>query len=410
MSKKTFISLIVILLAVIAVVVWFFFFYNGGNSGVNRNATSTTDLFPFGKGTGGVNNTLPSTNNNGGGTQTNNNGSISKQPRLRHISLVPTAGVVAFDRASTTMVRYVERATGHVYETPSDSTEVKKISNTTVPKIHEVFWSKDGNSLLMRYLKDDNETIRTFYARLSTTTDMDNSLEGMFLDDNIKDISVYDNKIFYLSKNSLGAQGIVANIDGSKKVAVFNSTYGDWREVWGGPKFVTLFTRPSVSAIGDAYTLNTLTGEYSKTLGGISGLSANTNTDGSYVIGSGANGNSISTYVFDVVKSATSRIGVSTLADKCIWSGKEKVIVYCAVPNSIPSAQYPDSWYRGSVSFNDSVWKIDVSSGNTELIFDPTLEGESVMDIVSLGLSNNEDILVFINKKDLTAWRYKLSL
>lgn len=410
MSKKAFTTTLVLLLILIAGFVWYFFFRSGSplvkNSGV---ATSTNNLFPFGKGTGSGSNTKPTTNNQGGGGSTVGDVDVTA-PRLRQLSLVPTAGVVAFERASSTFMRYAERATGHIYETVSDKVDVKKISNTTIPKIYEVLWSKDGNNLLIRYLKDDNETIRTFSARISTSTDADSSLEGLFLDDGIKDISVFGNKIFYFSKNSTGEQGIVANIDGSKKTSIFSSSYGDFSLTSSGNKFVTLYSRPSVGIYGSAYTLNTATGEYSKVLSDATGLSASANIDGSYVLGSGSNGGSITTSVFDVTKGTTSDVGVSTFIDKCIWSSKDKVVVYCAVPNTIPSAQYPDSWYKGSVSFSDSMWRIDVSNGNTEQVFDPLLDGESTMDMMSLGLDGDEKYLVFINKKDMTAWSYRLGL
>lgn len=412
MSKKTFTLILVLLLAVITGVVWYFFFHTSSGVVTSGNETgSTNNLFPFGKGTGNTAGTENKTNNSGEATAVGDNGTASI-PKLRHISMVPTAGVVAFNHGSTTVIRYVERATGHTYETISDSSEIsgpKEISNTTIPKIYEAFWSKDGNSLLMRYLRDDNQTIRTFYARISTTTDVDSALEGTFLDDNIRDISVSGNKIFYLIKNSLGEQGILANIDGSKKVAIFNSTFGDWGQIWGASsKFVTIFTKPDSTVSGNAYTLNTSTGEYSKIFVG-NGLSAISNVDGSYVLGSGASGSGVATSVFDATKNLVSLVGIKTLVDKCVWSIKEKTIVYCAVPNTVPVGQYPNDWYLGNVSFSDSVWKIDVSNGNTEQLFDPLIEGQQSMDMENLSLSDKENTLVFINKKDMTAWSYNVS-
>jgi hypothetical protein len=411
MSRKTFTFLTILLLAIVAGGVWYFFFYNGGNGGAGNNATSTTNLFPFGQGNGGQ--------ANGGQTTTkkpdDSDGQSTNEPvippRLRHISMVPTAGVVSFDQASSsTKIRYIERATGHIYETSVDSSDVKKISNTTLPKIHEALWVKDGKHLLARYLKEDGQTIRTFYAQISDTSDMDNSIEGTFLDDGIKDISILGDKIFYFTKNSLGEQGIVANTDGSKKTAVFNSTYADWSEKSDGTKFVTLYSRPSASVLGSTYILNATTGDYSKVAGDMYGMIASANTDGNYVLLSGTRSNAIYTSVMDIVKGIQSNIGVATLVDKCVWSQKEKTVVYCAVPKTAPRGEYPDIWYKGGVSLNDSLWRIDVSSNDTEQVFDPVFEGESEMDMMSLSLNNKEDTLVFINKKDMTAWSYKLGL
>ena len=53
------------------------------------------------------------------------------------------------------------------------------------------------------------------------------------------------------------------------------------------------------------------------------------------------------------------------------------------------SFSYPDSWYRGEVSFSDDIWRIDVSQGNAKIIFN----SEEEIDGVRLMLDQNEDFL-----------------
>ncbi|HVY54354.1 MAG TPA: hypothetical protein VHC46_01210, partial [Thermodesulfobacteriota bacterium] len=191
MSRKAFIVIIAVILAFFGAIGWYFI--SGDKSGTNSGNTDvdSSNPFPFGQG--------PASNGNantGSGDQTGDassggpidlSGNQTGPARLRRISTVPTAGAVAFDVGSSTIIRYVERATGHVIETGSDSSSSDQISNITIPKIREALWATNGQNVVLRYLKDNEGTIRTFLGRISTTT---KTIEGTFLADDIENIAV----------------------------------------------------------------------------------------------------------------------------------------------------------------------------------------------------------------------------
>lgn len=407
MSKKTFTLIIVIILAIFGGVFWYLF-GNSGATGTNGEPTSGgSELFPFGN--GGTTTPVATPDTESGTTTIDLTGDgQTPPPRLRQVTLVPTAGATIFDTASSTFIRYIERATGHIYETESENSHVNKISNLTIPKIYEALWTTDGTKLLIRYLKDDNQTQRTFYAKISTTTRPEQALEGLFLADGIKDISLFGNKIFYSFPGTSGIQGIRANIDGSDKNAVFSSSFSDWSSYWTSTTSITLFSRPSGLAEGSAYTLNPQTGSYTKTIGDIKGLTALGSPDGTLVLLSKSTTGSLATGVYAVKTAQSQALAVSTLTDKCVWSVREKGVVFCGVPQTIPNGLYPDSWYQGKVSFNDSLWKIDTITGETEQLFTPEFEAGVSMDMIKLSLNQKENALIFTNKKDMTVWRYTL--
>lgn len=401
-----------------AVLGWYFFVRTDKASDTNTETTGSiySDLFPFGKKpaetetgkSGGDLVTTPNDQQN----QTIDLGGVRSSeevlPRLRQISTVPTAGAVTFNVGSTTIIRYIERATGHINETKSDSLTVKKISNTTIPKIHEALWSGDGSKLLIRYVKDDSSTIRTFYAKIATTSRPEQAIEGIFLSDDIREISVSGSKIFYMTETGSGSQGILANFDGSAKTSVFNSSFSDWRSYLSSLTGAIIFPRPSGIAQGSAYILNTASGSYSKIAGDLLGLVALGNADNSRVLLSATVNRSLTTLVFDSKTNKNESVSIQTIVDKCAWSTKNKNTVFCAVPRSLPNGIYPDDWYKGKVSFDDSLWKIDVASGETENLFDPELEVGISMDIFKLSLDKEENVLLFTNKKDMTVWLYSL--
>ena len=109
------------------------------------------------------------------GPNTDNQSSVENKeemPILRQISDKPVAGGIAFNNGSATVIRYVERGTGHIVETTSDSFESTKISNATVPKVPQAIWSPAGQTVVMRYLKDGADRISSFSANIikATTT------------------------------------------------------------------------------------------------------------------------------------------------------------------------------------------------------------------------------------------------
>jgi hypothetical protein len=211
-----------------------------------------------------------------------------------------------------------------------------------------------------------------------------------------------------MSENTSGSNGVLANIDGSNKNSVFSSSFSDWRSSLSSQTTAVLFSKPSNLSLGSAYYLNTTNSSYFKIPLDLNGTVAKGNSDNSRILVSAIQNNGLVTMVFDVKKSTLENLGVQTIADKCVWSLKDKNIVFCAVPQFLPNGSYPDDWYKGKISFNDNLWRIDVVSGETENIFDPELETGISMDMVKLSLNKEETVLLFTNKKDMTVWSYRL--
>ena len=104
--------------------------------------------------------------------------------------------------------------------------EETRVTNTTIPKIYEAIWGNNENSLLLRYLRDDGETIETFTSKVIEGADgKEGSLLGTFLPSDIKSVAVSPkkDKIFYLNVVSGEAQGTVMDTVLGKKV-LFSAT------------------------------------------------------------------------------------------------------------------------------------------------------------------------------------------
>ena len=143
-------------------------------------------------------------------------------------------------------------------------------------------------------------------------------------------------------------------------------------------------------------------------MGGINGLTILASPSGKLILYGQSDGRSVSMNLWDSQSREVSRVSLDTLPEKCAWaSGNDKI--YCSVPKANLVGQYPDIWYQGLISFSDSIWSIDVKTGNTELIVNPTIEAGVEIDGIKLSLSKKENKLYFVNKKDSYLWSLDLT-
>jgi len=337
---------------------------------------------------------------------------ISKTGVLRQLSVVPTAGIfTSTDSVGTTEVSYVERQTGHIYTVPTDGRAKNRISNTTIPGIREVAWGNIKNTLIIRYL-DDNDVIKSFFGIITETGQgPDGTLEGTFLSNDIQTIAASPGKIrkFTLLPFGNSLIGTISDFDDKNKKEVFNSSFTEWTASWPEENTISLATKPSGNAEGFLYFLNLKTLNLQKVVGGVNGLTALTSPEATRVLYSQAEKNGFTTHLYNVPKKTSSMFLLTTLPEKCAWSKIASEIIYCAVPEIIPQGTYPDNWYQGVLSFSDTIWKVNVENGIPDILARPReLTGQGI-DLIDPVLTENEEYLIFRNKKDSTLWSLKIA-
>lgn len=309
-------------------------------------------------------------------------------------------------------VRYVEKANGNIYQTFADKIDERKFTNTVIPRVHEAFFGKDGESVIMRYLKEDVNVIQTYLGALpkeilGADTMESNELVGRFLPENITDLSIAKDgtKLFYLFNYKNSSVGITALTNGEKRVQIFNSPFTEWLSFWPKENIITVTTKPSADVPGYMYSIDPLKKTYNKILGDINGLTTLTAPDGNLVLYSGKD---MILRLYHTDQHTSENLGVKTLPEKCTWN-KNSTYVYCAVPKEIYGNNYPDSWYQGETSFSDEIWRIDVLNSNASIVVNlSNMDGGEEIDGIRLTVDDNEDYLFFMNKKDSYLWELKL--
>lgn len=329
-------------------------------------------------------------------------------PKKTIIAVKPIAPETEFVPA----LRYVNKATGNIYQTLADKIDERKFSSTTIPKVYEAYFGNKGESVVMRYLKENSKTIETFLGALpkeylGADSVGTSEIKGSFLPENITDMSTSPDatKVFYLFNTGDSVAGVTDLLQTNTKVQVFDSPFTEWLSFWPNDKMITITTKPSANVLGYMYAINPDKKDLNKVLGGIKGLTTLASPDGKMVLYSD---NNLSLSVLNIETNNSNSAGVKTLPEKCVW-GTASDVIYCAVPKSIDQAQYPDSWYQGEVSFSDEIWKIDAKSGNASIILDPAqIGGGESIDAIKLDLDDGQNYLFFVNKKDSYLWELGL--
>jgi len=409
MTRKTIVIIIgVVLVIAVGVLCWFLFFNK-----ITVPATTNTDAgLPFGQ---GWDNTPVG---DSGTTNTSSNTSVGLDTqgkpvaRLFQVSNEPVAGMVAFNKKSgETIVRFVDRATGHLYDVNPVTLEKIQITNNTFPKTVEALFKNNGSSVILRGLKDNSDLIENISLILtapkSTSTESLYAVKATNLLGNIGDMAIGPtNLIAYVLKDS-GSIAVLA-FDGSKNTNLFSSGFTDWKISWPNSNQITLVTKSSSAVDGFAYNLNASTGSLTKILGPMNALTLIQSSDGKRIAYS-YNSNNKTTFSFEnLVDKSTNEILPTTFADKCVWSKKSVGVLYCGTPNENIDSNEPDGWYQGIVSFSDQIWRFNTITATSELLSDPKKDTDLKIDMENLSLSPNEDYLFFMNKNDLTLWALKL--
>lgn len=407
MNRRTLIVTLSIALIIVlgAVGVWYFFF----------KTTSPTTLIPTntglpfgqgGEGTSGDPNT-PSSQN----PSTDPAGTSASRAALFRLTTTPVSGAVAFLKNGFTTIRYVERATSHLYDINPVTLEKVRITNNTIPQVYEAHFKNDGSGVIMRSLKTGSDTIDTVVLTLtppvSTSTEAFYEVAQSVLRGNIDDIAVANNNTLAFTTKDTGGV-ISSSFLGEKPTTVFSSAFKQWEISWKDLTTLFITTKASSNASGYAYTLNTKTGGLTKLLGPLNALSLIGSPDGRQVVYSYKEGTQFVLRTKNLASGLVSEITPITLAEKCTWGAKQSSILYCGAPAGGVGQNNPDEWYQGGSSFSDRIWRFNLDTGLTEIVADPQKDFNTNIDATHLTLTPDEDYLILQNKKDLSLWALKL--
>lgn len=399
MKKTLTISLLVVVVIVPLGLGWYFLF---PSSGVPV-AEKIKDVLPFGSGDVSIPSQVSEEME--GVEEKLDSGEFVAN--LFRISNSPVSGMVAFQRnASTTIVRFVDRATGHIYDLNLLTFEKTKITNTTIPKIYNAVFAPNGSSVILQTLEGDS-VVSTSHSltppKAASTTDL-YTMTSVGLVRGIDElVTGQGNIIYYTLRNASGI--ISSSFSGGNTRTLYSSVFRDWRIVPFSNNLL-VYTKANSTIPGYAYVLRNTGGGLSKILGPLNGLVVVPNSVGGYAYSYNNNGS----YRFFVKheQKAEEISFLPTIAEKCVWGKSKPYLIYCGIPEGGVGQNEPENWYQGKSKYFDRVWRLDARSEVAEVVAEPKKTVGVETDLINPLLTPNEDFLIFINKNDLSLWALKL--
>lgn len=345
----------------------------------------------------------------------------SASVQIKKISNVAVAGITFINKNGQNILRYIEKGNGNIKEIAFDETIPTSVTNTTITAIFDSFWSNDGESLIFKRLDGPNNVIQTIFGTINENLEAINSgveikkLDTTLLPQNILEVAVSPDKkrAVYMIREGENTIGVVSDFNktgpSNPKTQIWKSPIKEWSVSWPSLNSISLLTKPSSGIKGYLYSLGVGIGnQLEKIIGDVPGLTAIKSLTGEKLIYSETTGTGFLTYIIDNEEEGMDIFPVRTIPEKCVFSKINENVLYCGVPSLITGSKYPDSWYQGLVSFSDNIYKIDLDVNFSGIIAGREKMGGEGVDLINPILSDDENYLAFINKKDSTPWIVKI--
>ena len=274
--------------------------------------------------------------------------------------------------------------------------KLEKLSNLTIIGLAQTLWSPARDRGAVFYI--DQETLKSF-LHIGTST-------VLSLPYNIKSLSWSpDGKSFaYLLEQDTILSLIISDATGKNSKVVFKTPILDAQIQWITADKIAFQTAPSANAQGFIFIYSRANGSFRRILGPTYGLDSLWSPDGSHVlaISTSSNGKKLQLSLYSSSGQEQQKLTFATLPEKCAWQNLKEF--YCAVPKEIPDAiMMPDDYLRAEFATQDYILSYNIETKDTRKI----LEG-GAMDMTNLGITKNNDYLIFVNRTDGILWRLKL--
>jgi hypothetical protein len=327
-------------------------------------------------------------------------GEPQRPARLWQVNATPVAGAGFVNVGSTTLLRYVERSTGHVFDVNPMTGSVERRTNRLIPKVYEASVGED-DTVVARSINNDGQR-ETFVGTLGTTTEEGYTpLSGVDLGPDIRDIALTRDGIVFLADATDGGTRLIrSKIDGSDPVVVRSFAAGDFNLTILSDERVILVEKAASGILGHAYDV----GDTLTSLGRAPGLTLLARASSTATL-IGSDDGSLSLSVRANKDATLLPLDIKTVAEKCVWLTSVSLTAYCAVPQTPPAPGFLTGWYRGTVHTTDSWYVVDAGAGTSESFLEMSID--DAID-VERPLTDGGNFIAFINARDKSLWLLRI--
>lgn len=312
--------------------------------------------------------------------------------------------------ATSTVIRFQERATGHIYDVFEFIANPQKVSNITIQKIYTALFSTNKDSFVYKTLSFNNEQIETTFAKLVFSTSTEVQLTQNQISSTVDDFIFNPdaNKLIFSVKQNNSSTIYTSEIDRTKEKLVTTLPFNEFLIDSINKDEVLITTKASREIPGYSYTLNLTTGSLNKILGNIPGLLVKVSPNKKHYLYSQSEYSRPSVRLYNTEKKSTDLITVDTIpSEKCVFSQADEDVAYCFGSLIYKTGSYPDDWYKGKITNNEALYKINLEDNFVQIVY--SFEEENIsFDAINLKLSPQDNFIVFENKNDYTLWSIDL--
>lgn len=126
-----------------------------------------------------------------------------------------------------------------------------------------------------------------------------------------------------------------------------------------------------------------------------------------YVFYSKKEGTAYRSYSLNISSNIETGVPLSQIPEKCAMSEEEFPVTVCANTEYEFTELLPDSWYKGEISTDDSLWEISPDGGSARFLISPSLASGRELDITQLQITDDKSAVYFTNQSDQTLWVYQ---
>jgi hypothetical protein len=326
-----------------------------------------------------------------------------RPPRLWRVNATPVAGSGFVQVGSTTVLRFVERSTGHVFDVDPLTGTITRRTNLLIPKVYEAAIG-DGDLVIARSVSNDGARV-TFVGTLGTTTiDGFTPLTGTDLGPDIRDIAPTQSGIIFLGEAADGSTRLIrANADGTNPEIIRSFAAGDFNLSHLSDGRTILVEKPASNVAGHAYEAGT---SLLSLAGATPGLTLVARASSTAVLVGSDDGSNLALAVRATRDSSLLPLGLKTVAEKCVWMPGLSFTAYCAAPQTPPAPGFLTGWYRGTVHTTDSWYTIDAGGGSSESFLD--MSADDAIDVERPTTDGGGNFIAFLNARDKSLWLLRI--
>ncbi len=293
------------------------------------------------------------------------------------------------------VLRYVERGTGHVFEIDLATGLERQVSLTTIPQIVTAVFSPSADRVALS--SSEGYVTKT---SVGTLVDGDDALRLTELRDGAGDVHFTDkSNVTYTLRTPEKTVGYSRDLDTLTEKVLFETPLVDAATVWNEGA-ATVHPRPTKYFKGALYKVNGNTlAPLTDSFLGLTGFMFNGTPVYSYVEGYTYRGGAKTT-------SGHTEQGIVLMKEKCVSEYGAQDELICAAPLTA-TADFVESWYKGTLRSEDFLWRTDLESGSAELIEDLEELAGRAIDVDSITSNKTGSRLLLRNKIDDTLWIYR---